>query len=401
MTQTPAASSVATRNPAPAAKAGRIAVSVRHVGMVFADHHAVEDASFDLPEGSFLTILGPSGSGKTTLLRAIAGLEFPDYGEILFGGEDLVARPVRERGVGFVFQHYALFKHMTVLDNIAFGLRIRKRRTRPSPDQIIRKATELLDLVQLESLGNLYPNQLSGGQKQRVALARALAIEPRVLLLDEPFGALDAKVRKDLRRWLRELHQRTGYTTLFVTHDQEEALELADRVVIMNRGQIEQIGTVDEVYERPRTPFVFEFLGDTNVLDADVRGREIYLPGATHPIVTDSIHPVGPAHIYVRPGDLRLAEGGAPGIAGRITAVQRTGPLLRASAVVAANGTPISVELPHLHHDASAFTVDALVRLRLMQFSTFPRTTAPTAPGTDAPITAEAAREAATFRNRN
>jgi sulfate transport system ATP-binding protein len=349
-------------------------IEVRNIHKSFSGFPALVDLSLAVRSGELIALLGPSGSGKTTLLRAIAGLEFPDHGQILFGGEDMSRRAVRERQIGFVFQHYALFKHMTVLDNIAFGLKVQRKSKRPSAAAIRTKALELLELVQLGGLEQRYPHQLSGGQKQRVALARALAIDPRVLLLDEPFGALDAKVRKDLRRWLRELHRQTGYTTVFVTHDQEEALELADRVVIMNRGRIEQVGTVDDVYENPRTPFVFDFLGDKNVLDADVRGREIYLPGAAHPVVTDSIHPAGPVDLYVRPGDLRLAEAGAPGIAARVVSVQRTGPIVRASAVVVANNAELSIELPHLHYDASHFVAGAVVRLRMMQFSVYPAT---------------------------
>ncbi|MBK9427610.1 MAG: sulfate/molybdate ABC transporter ATP-binding protein [Gammaproteobacteria bacterium] len=347
-------------------------IQIRNIHKQFAGFPALDDVSLAVGSGELIALLGPSGSGKTTLLRIIAGLEFPDRGQILFGGEDMSRRAVRERNIGFVFQHYALFKHMTVLDNIAFGLTVRRKALRPAPAAIRAKALELLELVQLGGLEQRYPHQLSGGQKQRVALARALAIDPRVLLLDEPFGALDAKVRKDLRRWLRELHQQTGYTTVFVTHDQEEALELADRVVIMNRGRIEQVGTVDDVYETPRTPFVFDFLGDSNVLDAEVRGRELRLPGAGEALVTDSIHPAGPVDLYVRPGDLRLAEPGKTGIDVRITEVQRTGPIVRASADLVANDSVVSIELPHLHHDAPAFRVGAQLRLRLMQFSVYP-----------------------------
>jgi sulfate transport system ATP-binding protein len=348
-------------------------IEVHNIHKSFAGFPALVDVSLKIRSGELIALLGPSGSGKTTLLRAIAGLEFPDYGRILFGGEDMARRAVRERQVGFVFQHYALFRHMTVLDNIAFGLRVRPRRARPGEDLIRKRAAELLELVQLGGLERRYPHQLSGGQKQRVALARALAIDPRVLLLDEPFGALDAKVRKDLRRWLRELHRKTGYTTVFVTHDQEEALELADRVVIMNRGRIEQVGSTDEVYEHPRTPFVFDFLGGANVLDAEVRGRQVFLQGAAQPLVRDSIHPNGPADLYVRPGDLRLAEPGASGIEVRVTVVHRAGPTVHAGAELVGIGTPISIELPHLHHDAPAFKPGAELRLRMMQFSIFPR----------------------------
>jgi sulfate transport system ATP-binding protein len=222
---------------------------------------ALNGASFTAPKGAFLALLGPSGSGKTTLLRILGGLEFADTGRVSYEGEDWLAKPARERRAGFVFQHYALFRHMTVEKNIAFGLNVRPRRLRPPRAEIARRVKELLSLVQLEDLGKRYPSQLSGGQRQRVALARALAIEPRMLLLDEPFGALDAKVRKDLRNWLRGLHERLGLTTVFVTHDQEEALELADLVAVMNQGAIEQIASPAELREQPATPFVADFLG--------------------------------------------------------------------------------------------------------------------------------------------
>jgi sulfate transport system ATP-binding protein len=355
-------------------------IEVRNIHKTFGGFQALVDVNLQVRSGELIALLGPSGSGKTTLLRAIAGLEFPDHGQILFGGENMARRPVRERRVGFVFQHYALFRHMTVLDNIAFGLRVRKKAERPGEDLIRRRASELLELVQLGGLEQRYPHQLSGGQKQRVALARALAIDPSVLLLDEPFGALDAKVRKDLRRWLRELHRKTGTTMVFVTHDQEEALELADRVVIMNRGRIEQLGSTDQVYEHPRTPFVFDFLGGANVLDAEVRGRQVFLHNADQPLVTDSIHPSGPVHLYVRPGDLRLAEPGAPGIDVRVVTVHRAGPTVHASADLLGNGTTVSIELPHLHHDAPAFKPGAELRLRMMQFSLYPRSAASVAP---------------------
>ncbi len=234
---------------------------VESVAKRFDRFPALKGASFTAPKGTFLALLGPSGSGKTTLLRILGGLEFADTGRVTYEGEDWLAKPARNRRAGFVFQHYALFRHMTVEKNIAFGLEIRPRATRPPRAEIARRVKELLSLVQLDDLGKRYPSQLSGGQRQRVALARALAIEPRMLLLDEPFGALDAKVRKDLRHWLRALHERLGLTTIFVTHDQEEALELADLVAVMNQGQIEQIGTPDELRTAPATPFVADFLG--------------------------------------------------------------------------------------------------------------------------------------------
>ncbi|HKY89523.1 MAG TPA: ATP-binding cassette domain-containing protein, partial [Nevskiaceae bacterium] len=228
-------------------------------------------------------------------------------------------------------------------------------------------------LVALEGYDQRLPSELSGGQQQRVALARALAHEPRVLLLDEPFGALDAKVRKDLRRWLRELHDRTGYTTVFVTHDQEEALELADRVVVMSKGQIEQVGSTDEVYERPATPFVFDFLGSVNVLPGEVQGRNVQIAGIETPLVTANIHPAGPVDVYVRPGDLRVAEPGQPGLDATILEAQRTGPLVRWTVQAEALGTELEVEIPHLHHDVKAHATGSKVRLRLNQFSVFPR----------------------------
>ncbi|WP_028008779.1 sulfate/molybdate ABC transporter ATP-binding protein [Solimonas flava] len=349
-------------------------IKVRGIHKAFGSFPALGGVDLDIASGELVALLGPSGSGKTTLLRVIAGLEFPDRGAIVFGEEDMAGRPIRERRVGFVFQHYALFKHMTVLDNVAFGLRVRERRERP-PEALIReRARELLELVQLGGLDQRYPAQLSGGQRQRVALARALAIEPRVLLLDEPFGALDAKVRKDLRRWLRQLHDKTGVTTIFVTHDQEEALELADRVVVMNRGRIEQVGTTDEVYEQPATPFVFDFLGNTNVLPGEVRGREVYVDGQDTPIVTASLHGSGPVDVYVRPGDLRVTEPGAPGFDAVIRSTQRTGPILRCEAVTA-SGQAIEIEVPHLHYDTQTLRPQQHVRLRLNQFSVFPRQT--------------------------
>ncbi len=229
-------------------------VRVAGVRKEFARFPALHNVSLDIRSGELIALLGPSGSGKTTLLRLIAGLETPTEGTIFFGEEDASQKSVQERNVGFVFQHYALFRHMTVADNIGFGLKVRPSATRPSSEAIRNRALELLDLVQLQGLEKRYPAQLSGGQRQRVALARAMAIEPKVLLLDEPFGALDALVRKELRRWLREIHDKTGHTTVFVTHDQDEALELADRVVVMSQGRIEQIGTPDEVYDNPNSP---------------------------------------------------------------------------------------------------------------------------------------------------
>jgi sulfate transport system ATP-binding protein len=245
-----------------------MSISIHSISKTFGSYKALEDVSLEVPNGSLTALLGPSGSGKTTLLRIVAGLEFADDGpgKILFHGENVVDVPAGKRHVGFVFQHYALFKHMTVADNIAFGLSVLPRRDRPSAAEITHRVHELLGLVKLDGLDKRRPHELSGGQRQRVALARALAIKPKVLLLDEPFGALDAQVRKDLRRWLRSFHDEIGLTTLFVTHDQEEALELADQVVVMRNSRIEQVGAPQDIFDRPRTPFVYEFLGNVNKL---------------------------------------------------------------------------------------------------------------------------------------
>jgi sulfate/thiosulfate transport system ATP-binding protein len=254
-----------------------MAIEVRNVSKGFGNFVALDNVSFTVPPGQLVALLGPSGGGKTTMLRIIAGLEAADSGTVLLEGEDASDRSARDRGVGFVFQHYALFRHMTVFENVAFGLRVRPRPTRPSADEIRRKVHALLKLVQLDFLADRLPSQLSGGQRQRIALARALAVEPKVLLLDEPFGALDANVRRDLRRWLRRLHDEIHLTSVFVTHDQEEAIELADRVVIINHGIVEQDGTVEDVVERPANPFVMNFFGTVNVFrDRANPGRAAY-----------------------------------------------------------------------------------------------------------------------------
>ncbi|WP_102961325.1 sulfate/molybdate ABC transporter ATP-binding protein [Mangrovicella endophytica] len=298
-------------------------IRIQNIRKEFDRFPALHDVSLDIRSGELIALLGPSGSGKTTLLRLIAGLEFPSAGRIHFGDEDASEKSVQERNVGFVFQHYALFKHMTVADNIGFGLRIRPRGSRPSRRDIRRRASELLDLVQLSGLEKRFPAQLSGGQRQRVALARALAIEPKVLLLDEPFGALDAKVRKELRRWLRELHDRTGHTTVFVTHDQEEAMELADRVVVMSQGRIEQIGTADEIYDDPATPFVFSFIGASSTLPVVVTKGTVTLDGQPLSIAAADL-PDGPATLYLRPHELEVVAGGDGAITGTVTAARRS-----------------------------------------------------------------------------
>ncbi|MEQ9861006.1 sulfate ABC transporter ATP-binding protein [Pectobacterium cacticida] len=243
-----------------------MSIEIRNINKQFGQFRALNDINLSIQSGELVALLGPSGCGKTTLLRIIAGLEHPDSGSIIFHGKDVSVHDVRKRNVGFVFQHYALFRHMTVFDNVAFGLRMKPKNIRPSKRDIEKRVHELLELVQLDWLGDRYPEQLSGGQRQRIALARALIVEPSILLLDEPFGALDAKVRKELRRWLSQLHENIDLTSVFVTHDQEEAMEVADRIVLMNKGVIEQIGTPAEVYDNPASEFVYHFLGDSNRL---------------------------------------------------------------------------------------------------------------------------------------
>ena len=279
-------------------------IKIENLSKRFGDFPALHGIDLHVRPGEFIALLGPSGSGKTTLLRIIAGLEFQDSGRVLFRGEDVSDRSVAQRGVGFVFQHYALFRHMTVAQNVAFGLSVRKRKDRLSKAEISDRAEELLRLVQLPGLGKRYPAQLSGGQRQRVALARALAIEPPLLLLDEPFGALDAKVRKDLRRWLVDLHRQMGLTSIFVTHDQHEALEMADRVVVMEHGRIEQVGTPEEVYMNPVSPFVSTFVGETNRISHN--GSEIHVRPHDVKIVSDGGHAVRVDCVFRRGGAWRI-----------------------------------------------------------------------------------------------
>ncbi len=296
-----------------------MSIEIRNVSKNFGDFRALKDVSLDIASGELVALLGPSGCGKTTLLRIIAGLETADAGSILFSGEDTTDVHVRERQVGFVFQHYALFRHMTVFENVAFGLRVKPRGQRPGEAQIRQKVHDLLNLVQLDWLADRFPSQLSGGQRQRIALARALAVEPKVLLLDEPFGALDAKVRKELRRWLRRLHDDLHVTSIFVTHDQEEALEVADRVVLMNAGNIEQVGSPQEVWDHPASPFVYGFLGDVNLFHGRAHEGEVHFKGMQidspeHADVQDTR-----AFAYVRPHDLEVQRPG-PGATGiRVT----------------------------------------------------------------------------------
>jgi len=288
-----------------ALKDEHMSIEIRNVSKQFGDFQALRDVSLDIQSGELIALLGPSGCGKTTLLRIIAGLETPDVGSIHFSGEDTTDVHVRERGVGFVFQHYALFRHMTVFDNVAFGLRMKPRKERPTEAQIKEKVMSLLKLVQLDWIADRYPSQLSGGQRQRIALARALAVEPKVLLLDEPFGALDAKVRKELRRWLRRLHDELHVTSIFVTHDQEEALEVADRVVVINQGRIEQQGTPQQVWDNPASPFVYGFLGDVNLFKGRANDGRVYLDDGMQLESPEAQHADDArAFAYVRPHDL-------------------------------------------------------------------------------------------------
>jgi len=326
-----------------------MSVEVRNITKQFGRYPALHGVSLKIESGELVALLGPSGSGKTTLLRIIAGLEFPDTdkGRVLFHGEDVTDIPAHKRRAGFAFQHYALFRHLSVFENIAFGLRIRSRRTRPREAEIRKRVEQLLKLVQLESFAERFPSQLSGGQRQRVALARALAIEPKVLLLDEPFGALDAKVRKELRHWLRHLHQEIHVTTLFVTHDQEEALEVADRVAILREGRIEQIGAPAEIYDHPATPFVYDFLGHVNAFAGRVHDGAVEIgktkfsaPGTAGKGDTDAV-------AFVRPHDIRVTRqpDGLATLAARVLAYHAVGPLAQIELQRVDNGGRFTVQL--------------------------------------------------------
>ena len=343
-----------------------MSIDIQNIQKQFGSFTALNNVSLNIGSGELIALLGPSGCGKTTLLRIIAGLETADSGAILFSGEDTTHVHVRERQVGFVFQHYALFRHMTVFENVAFGLRVKPRSERPSEAVIQKKVHELLSLVQLDWLADRYPSQLSGGQRQRIALARALAVEPKVLLLDEPFGALDAKVRKELRRWLRRLHDDLNVTTIFVTHDQEEALEVADRVVVMNRGNIEQVGSPLEVWDHPASPFVYGFLGDVNLFHGRAHEGEVHLG-----VVDQTLKISSPEHAdaqdakaraYVRPHDLQVRRysHGDEGIVAQLTRAIVVGPIARLELVAAEGDSPedeqiIEAQIPATEFAAQGF----------------------------------------------
>ena len=329
---------------------------------------ALDGVDLHVPQGKLVAVLVPSGSGKTTLLRIIAGLEFPDpgSGRILFHGDDVTDIPAGKRGVGFVFQHYALFRHMSVFENVAFGLRVRRRRNRPSSATISERAHRLLELVQLDGLAGRFPSQLSGGQRQRVALARALAVEPKVLLLDEPFGALDARVRKELRRWLRRFHDDIQLTTIFVTHDQEEALEIADEVVIMNEGRVEQVGTPQEVYDKPASPFVYQFLGNVNVMRAPALAGALRADGRAAEVARDG-------QIYVRPHDIELTphDAGGPGLSAIVRHLHAAGPHARLLLEQVQTREQVEVEISRSELSELNLRVNDLVRMRLRQSHSF------------------------------
>jgi sulfate/thiosulfate transport system ATP-binding protein len=336
-----------------------MSIEVRNISKRFNQHVALDDISLEFPEGELVALLGPSGCGKTTLLRIIAGLEATDAGRVLFAGEDAGDRNVRERQVGFVFQHYALFRHMTVFENIAFGLRVKPRGERPGEAQIRHRVKELLDLVQLDWLADRYPAQLSGGQRQRIALARALAVEPRVLLLDEPFGALDAKVRKDLRRWLRRLHDEMGLTSIFVTHDQEEALEVADRIVVMNHGKVEQQGSPETVYDHPASPFVFEFLGNVNLF----HGRPGQRSSGSGEVA------------YVRPHEVEIQPwSDMPGerFEARLLHARLAGPSARLKLELVASGETLEAEITKDRYRDLALSPGSRVAIGLPKLRVYP-----------------------------
>ncbi len=373
-------------------------IEVRELEKSFGAHRVLRGISLEVKDGEMVALLGPSGCGKTTLLRIIAGLEFADRGEIRLGGENVTHRPVRERGLGFVFQHFALFRHLTVFENVAFGLRVKPWRERPGRDEIRDRVMELLRLVRLEPYARHLPGELSGGQRQRVALARALAVEPRVLLLDEPFGSLDAQVRRELRGWLRRLHEELHLTSVLVTHDQEEALEVADRVALMDAGEIVQIGSPEEVYRRPAGPFVYGFLGTVNLFAARLERGVVRLAGGWLAAPAPTRVDEGPVRLYVRPHHLELglaggaralpagAEGGEAGgseagseagpaggseggVDARVVHVHAAGPVVRID-LECAGGERASAELSHERYDAlcRAAGADVLERGRTLRW---------------------------------
>jgi len=348
-------------------------ISLVDVVKRFGTFAALDHIRLEVRSGELLALLGPSGSGKTTLLRIVAGLDWPDEGLVRFDGENALSRTAGQRHVGFVFQHYALFRHMTVFENVAFGLRAKPRNERPSESEIRRRVEKLLDLVQLGWLASRYPAQLSGGQRQRIALARALAIEPRVLLLDEPFGSLDAKVRKELRRWLRNLHNEIHVTSIFVTHDQEEALEVADRIVVMDKGRVEQAGTPQQVYEHPQTPFVHEFIGESIVLPVVVQASEVQFAG--RPIGVDPQGlPDGAARLFARPFNVTVLPASAePNLKGVVRRVHGIGAARRVEIALDGAAAQTIIEVDALR--TQQWCVGQAVELRPEKYQLFPAAT--------------------------
>jgi sulfate transport system ATP-binding protein len=342
-----------------------MSIEIKNINKSFGSFEALSNINLTIKNGELVALLGPSGSGKTTLLRIIAGLESPDTGEVIFHDENNVSSSVKNGEVGFVFQHYALFRHMNIFENVAFGLKVRKRATRPSKSEIEERVHTLLKLVQLDNFQKRYPSELSGGQRQRVALARALAIEPKFLLLDEPFGALDAKVRKELRTWLRRLHDEIHITSVFVTHDQEEALEVSDSVVILRTGKIEQIGSPDEVYNKPKSPFVFNFLGDVNLFHGRIQeGKAIIgnvdVDSPEHSGIQDTV-----AVAYVRPYDVEIVRAKDQGIAAEIQYIHSTGRNVRVELKRIDTGTLIESVLEQESYKTLNLLPGEIVYLRI------------------------------------
>ena len=345
-------------------------IAIRDVTKRFGDFTALEQVRLDIRSGELIALLGPSGSGKTTLLRIVAGFDWPDAGEVHFDGEDALSHSVGERNVGFVFQHYALFRHMTVFENIAFGLRVRPRKFRFPEAEIRKRVEDLLDLVQLGWLAGRYPSQLSGGQRQRVALARALAIEPRVLLLDEPFGSLDAKVRKGLRRWLRNLHTELHVTSIFVTHDQEEALEVADRVVVMDKGRIQQTGTPQQVYDHPHTPAVHEFIGESIIVPVTIEAGEVRHNGEPLGLDCQGLES-GTAQLFARPHDLAIVpSSGEHRLRGVVRRIHGIGPARRVEIALDSEKSETLIEVDALR--AQPLRVGERVGIKPEQYRLFP-----------------------------
>jgi sulfate transport system ATP-binding protein len=359
-----------------------MSIALRGIAKQFGEYAAVNNIDLDVPSGALIALLGPSGCGKTTLLRIIAGLETPDAGQVFFDGRDATLWPIRDRKVGFVFQHYALFRHMSVVENVAFGLKVKPRRERPCAADIRRKVLALLELVQLGWAGDRYPAQLSGGQRQRVALARALAVDPDVLLLDEPFGALDSQVRHELRRWLRRLHDELHFTSIFVTHDQQEAIEVADTVVVLNRGRIEQSGIPSEVYDLPTSAFVHRFLGQVNELPVQVRNGRAYLGPIDISSAADlntnaaGVSAEAPDKFaLIRPHEIEIGPE-TVGWPATVVAVRVIGPIVRLELCATGQpaNEPLEAEISRERYEAERFTVGQKVGLRFRRWQVYPAT---------------------------